>query len=198
MRAGRALFAARPADAVTIDDIVREADVAKGSFYNHFPDRDALVLAVVHEVRQSLEGAVQAANDGVEDPARRIARAVCVYQRFALEDPERARVLLRIQAGAAELEGPRNRGLVEDLTAGIAAGRLQVATLEAAMLFVIGASQSALMRNTRNPSPELAVSLTQQMCALILKGLGVPSAEAETIAAQSADEIVRRGGSAAG
>ena len=41
--AGQRLFCERPVDAVAIDDIVQAADVSKGSFYNHFPDRDALI-----------------------------------------------------------------------------------------------------------------------------------------------------------
>ena len=73
-QAGRELFAERPVDAVAIDDIVRKADVAKGSFYNHFADREALVAAITDDIRLGLEAAIDAANDGVEDPARRVAR----------------------------------------------------------------------------------------------------------------------------
>ena len=40
MRAGQVLFATRSVDAVSIDDIVAAAEVAKGSFYNHFPDKE--------------------------------------------------------------------------------------------------------------------------------------------------------------
>ncbi|MBL8773387.1 MAG: TetR/AcrR family transcriptional regulator [Phenylobacterium sp.] len=195
--AGRKLFAERPIDAVAIDDIVRAADVAKGSFYNHFADREALVKAVMTEIREQLEVAVGRVNAGVEDPARRIARALCVYQRYALDEPQRTRVLVRVSTGETNLSAPVNQGLADDLTAGLAAGRLAIATLESAMLFVMGASQAGLARTSREPSPALAVSLAQQLCALVLRGLGVPAGEAEAIAAQAADEIVR-GGAAAG
>jgi hypothetical protein len=36
------------------------------------------------------------------------------------------------------------------------------------------------------------------MCALILAGLGLPRAEAELIAAQASDEVVRKGASPPG
>jgi len=193
VRAGRELFAERPVDAVAIDDIVRAADVAKGSFYNHFPDREALVRAVTDEIRQDLEAAVHAANAAVDDPARRVARAVCVYQRYAVDEPLRTRVLLRVPSGFANLSGPRNQGLMEDIAAGLAAGRFIIATQEAGALFVMGVSQAALARTSRDPSTLLATSLAQQMCALLLRGLGVPATEADLIAAQAADEIVRRG-----
>jgi AcrR family transcriptional regulator len=190
IRAGRELFSQRPVEGVTIDEIVAAADVAKGSFYNHFPDREAFAREVVGEIRDALEGRVQGALDGVEDPARRVCRAVCVYQRYALDEPERARVLIRISSGRADISAPRNRNMVEDIRAGLASGRFTISTLEAAGLFILGVSQATLGRISEGVPPALAVSLVQQMCALILRGLGVPSAEAETIAAQSADELV--------
>ena len=191
IRAGRQLFAERAVDAVAIDDIVQAAEVAKGSFYNHFTDRDDLVKAVVGEIRAALEARVGEVNAGVEDPARRVARAVCVYQRYALDEPQNARVLVRVQSGFASLSSPLNQGAIEDITAGLAGGRFSIATTEAGLLFVLGVSQTAMARTCRDPQPALATSLSQQVCALILRGLGVPSAEAEAIAAQAADEIVR-------
>ncbi|WP_296599089.1 TetR/AcrR family transcriptional regulator [Phenylobacterium sp.] len=194
IRAGRALFAERPVDAVAIDDIVQAAEVAKGSFYNHFADREALVKAVVYEIREALERRVGAVNADVTDPARRVARAVCVYQRYAVDEPQRAKVLVRIQSGFARTDEPMNRGVAADVSAGLAAGRFVIATVEAGVLYVTGVSQAALARTCRNPDVSAAVSLSQQMCALILRGLGVPAAEAETLAAQASDELVRRPG----
>lgn len=197
LRAGRELFAERPVDAVAIDDIVRAAGVAKGSFYNHFPDREALVRTVTGEIREMLEAAVDAVNAGVEDPARRVARAVCVYQRFAVEDPLRARVLVRAPSGTANLAGPLNTGLAADIGSGLASGRFAIPTHEAGMLFVMGVSQAALARTAKDPGVAVATSLAQQMCALLLRGLGVPAPEADAISAQSADQVVR-GGAAPG
>lgn len=191
--AGRRLFCERPVDAVAIDDIVQAAEVSKGSFYNHFEDRDALVRAVTADVRARVENAVDRANADVEDPARRVARAVSIYLRYALDDPERAGVLVRIHSGHLTVTTPLNRGLVQDVTTGIDAGRFQVPTLESAVLMVLGVAQVALIRIVQEPHPGLAVSLAQQMCALLLRSLGVPNAEGEAIAAQTADEIVRRG-----
>jgi len=197
IRAGRELFAERPVDAVAIDDIVQAAGVAKGSFYNHFADREALVGAVTAEIRAGIEKAVDAANAGVEDPARRMVRATCVYVRFAVDEPERARVLVRVSGALVSTNVRLNRGLIDDLTAGLASGRFAIATLESALVFVMGVTQAALARVSREPSLPLAISLAQQISALLLRGLGVPSAEAETIAAQAADDLVRAGPSRA-
>ena len=192
MAAGRRLFSQRPIDAVTVDDIVQAAEVGKGSFYNHFADREALARAIAAQIRASIETAVARANAGVEDPARRLARAICTYWRYALDEPEPAGVLVHIHAGHTSLTAPLNRGLVEDLETGLASGRFDVATVESGLLYVQGVTQLALVRIVQDPNPAFAISLSQQMCALVLRGLGLEGAEANQIAAQASDGIVRK------
>jgi AcrR family transcriptional regulator len=191
--AGRRLYCEHPMDAVTVDDIVKAAAVGKGSFYNHFADREALVRAISAEMRARIEHAIRRINTGVEDPARRLARAVCTYLRCALDDPEGAGVLVRIHAGHTSLTAPLNRGLVDDIAEGLSAGRFQIATAECGVLYVLGVTQIALVRVVQEPTAGVAVSLAQQMCALTLRGLGLPGQEADLIAAQASDEVVRQG-----
>ena len=195
MAAGQRLFSQHPIDAVTVDDIVQAAEVGKGSFYNHFTDREALARAIASQIRSSVESAIARANAGVEDPARRLARAVCTYLRFALDEPEPAGVLVHIHSGHTSLTTPLNRGLVEDIETGLASGRFEVATVESGVLYVLGVTQLALVRIVQEHSPAFAISLSQQMCALVLRGLGVGGAEADKIAAQASDAIVRQNGS---
>ena len=195
--AGRRLFCDRPIDAVTVDTIVQTAGVAKGSFYNHFVDRESLVRAISAEIRAGVELAIDRANADVEDPARRVARACCIYLRFALDEPERAGFLVRIHSGHTSLEAPLNRGLVDDISRGLATGRFRVATLQAGVLYVLGVNQVALAQIVQEPSAPLAVGLAQQLCAMMLSGLRVPDMDADLIAAQASDEIVRAGAYAA-
>jgi AcrR family transcriptional regulator len=190
--AGLRLLSQRPIDAVTVDDIVQAAEVGKGSFYNHFADREALARAIPAQIRASIETAVTRSNAGVTDPARRMARAICTYWRYALDEPEHAGVLVHIHTGHTSLTAPLNHGLVEDLETGLASGRFDIATVESGFLYVLGVTQLALVRIVQEPNRALAISLTQQMCALVLRGLGVDGAEAAQIAAQASDAIVRK------
>jgi AcrR family transcriptional regulator len=192
MAAGLRLLSQRPIDAVTVDDIVQAAEVGKGSFYNHFADREALARAITAQIRASIEVAVTRSNAGVVDPARRLARAVCTYWRYALDEPEHAGVLVHIHTGHTSLTAPLNHGLVEDLETGLASGRFDIATVESGFLYVLGVTQLALVRIVQEPNRALAISLTQQMCALVLRGLGIDGAEAAQIAAQASDAIVRK------
>lgn len=188
--AGQTLFAEHPVDAVAIDDIVRQAGVAKGSFYKHFPDKDALLGAIVQDIRGRIEAEVTEANAGVTDPARRVVRGVCVYLRFVSEEPEKGGVLVRNDRSLPGME--INRGAVNDVTAGLAEGRFLVSTVEAGALFILGVAHAGLIRFNGDRGAASNIWIAQQLCQLILRGLGVPHAEAELIAAQAAEDILRK------
>jgi AcrR family transcriptional regulator len=192
VRAGQTLFSQHPVDAVAIDDIVGEAQVAKGSFYKHFPDKEALLGEVVGRIRDRIERQVVAANAGVEDPARRVARAMCVYLRFVADAPEQGGVLVRNnRSGGATPSLALNQGTVDDVTAGLAAGRFTAPSAEAGVLFILGVGHAGLTRFAGQQGAASNTWIAQQLCQLTLRGLGVDLAEAELIAAQAAEEIIR-------
>jgi AcrR family transcriptional regulator len=69
-RAAVRLFLEHGVEAVTIDDIAREASIAKGSFYRYFTDKTELVdaifapvAAIMREAMQRCEEALARAND---------------------------------------------------------------------------------------------------------------------------------------
>jgi AcrR family transcriptional regulator len=188
--AGLALLADRPIDALAIDEIVRAAGVAKGSFFNHFADKDAFSAAIASRLRRETEAVVGAANRGVEDPARRVAQAVCAYIAFAAREPARASVLLRLSPSLAATDAPLNGGVLSDVSDGLRAGRFAVPTAEAGVLLILGVAQIALARLLREPSQALAAALGQQLCALLLRGLGLEAREADRLAAQAAHAVI--------
>jgi AcrR family transcriptional regulator len=196
-RAALRLFAAAPVEGVSIDAIVAEAGVAKGSFYNHFADRQALAKDVAGSIRQALHLTVEAMNRDVTDPAQRVARAVSVFLRHALDDPEAAAALVRIHGSHLAVDDPVNQPVVADVRRGLAGGRFLIPTLDVGVMAVIAIAQVGLLRIAQERSPALAVATSQQLVMLLLRGLGVPTGEAERIAAQAVDAIVRAGGAPA-
>ena len=190
--AGRRLSSERPIEAVAIDDIVSAAEVGKGSFYNHFTDREALARAISAEIRALIEQRVDEANASETDPAMRIARAMCTFVRFALDDPERGRIIARAQPGFASPSARLNRGVVADIEKGMRTNRLSVETLEAGTLFVVAVTHALLGRVLEKRKRGLAGHLAQDACALTLQGHGIREREAREIAASAVDTIVRR------
>jgi AcrR family transcriptional regulator len=194
VRAGQALFATRSVDAVSVDDIVVAAEVAKGSFYNHFTDKDALAREVAVTVRAEAEAEVDLANATVVDPAERVARALAVFVRFALADPERSRAMMRLFAGATLPDAPMNRGVRRDLEAGLAAGRFRDLTVETGVVLTMGVVHIAITRVLDEAASEAAPAadppvLARGLALGLLRGLGLPAPEAKALADRAADNI---------
>jgi len=71
-RAAMELFIARGFDAVTVEDICQTADVAKGTFFLHFPTKDALLLEYGQQVTGELEEIWHAHHGGTAAALRKM------------------------------------------------------------------------------------------------------------------------------
>jgi AcrR family transcriptional regulator len=182
LRAGQSLFAQRSVDGVSIDDIVGAADVAKGSFYNHFPDKDALARALGDQARASAEALVAQVGAGVADPAERVARALCAFARQAVEHPEGVRMTMRLFPAATIPDAPMNAGVRADIRAGLAAGRFSGLSLEAAVLSAVGTVQITVARIVDREGLGSVADLAREMAAALLRALNLDPAEARDIA----------------
>lgn len=187
--AGQRLFAARSIDGVSIDDITMAADVAKGSFYNHFDDKEKLADAIVELVQGDCEQEVYAANIGQVDPATRVARAVGALVRYARAHPERYRAMVNLTHRRADIAAPINRGVRHDIAEGLAAGIFHGITVEGGILAVFSLISSAI-DHLRSGGAELR-AVIEEMAFVLLRGLGVPDAAARAAATASAGEFGR-------
>ncbi len=52
--AARSLLVSRSMDALSVDEIVERADVARGTFYNYFADKDALERELTSQSRDAV------------------------------------------------------------------------------------------------------------------------------------------------
>ena len=185
--AGFDLLAVKPIDAIPIDDVVATAGVAKGSFFNHFADKQAFASAIASEVRIELESQVTRANAGVTDPVERIAGGMLVGARFAIDNPKRTTVLLRSHGNSTARSHPLNKGLVDDFEAACAQGLLRHEARDSGVLYWLGLCQ-ILMSNLveRKLDRSAADRRIAEMIILGLTGLGVDYSDAATLAARLA------------
>jgi len=191
MLAGAELLSRRPIDAIPVNDIVEMAGVAKGSFFNHFEDKDEFAAAIATEIRLDVESRVTAANAGVFDPAERMARAMSVVAQFALAEPRRARIMMHGHPSEAISAHPLNQGIRNDIALGLASGRFRPAADGAGVILVVGVGQMILTALTQD-RVNLAVAqrLIKDALVLVLTGLGVAEAEAAALAARAVGEVV--------
>jgi AcrR family transcriptional regulator len=129
LTAGREVFAELGYGAAGVRDIVRGTDLAAGTFYNYFPDKQAVFAALVREVGEEARRRVRTARRAARTPRQFVEDAYRAYFGFIVEDAARAAFLSRntatIRAMFEHSEGPAGIGeLAEDLRAAIARGDL--------------------------------------------------------------------------
>jgi AcrR family transcriptional regulator len=188
MSAGQQLFATRSVDGVSIDEIVDAADVAKGSFYNHFVDKTALAGAIFELIQGDCEFHIMSANRDVLDPGARVARALCVMLRYALEHPERLQAMNSLAERKTVAQSRLNAGLSADIQQGLNSGQMSGVDLEVGVIMVLGvitvSTQHLLTSGTATPPRAFAATTG----AALLRALGV--AGAAEYAAQAAAECL--------
>ncbi len=189
--AGEKLMSARWAGSVSIDDIVAEAGVSKGSFYNHFTDKEALHQEIVKTVRVALREQILLETKDVDDPARRVARGCCISFRYFLEYPSRIGFLME---SLAPHRGPDriDQGIVGFVSDGIKCGRFLLATVESGVMLMHGLTVAGQLHGIAGMDSFSVIARVQQLSALLLRALGLQLAEADQIAAQETDFVIRR------
>lgn len=192
--AGQRLLAERPVDAVSVDEIVLAAGVAKGSFFNHFTDKHDFARAIATQIREACEAEVGRINAGEDDPLRRLTGGMLAAVHFALARRKQAQVMLRASTLATARDHPLNSGLRSDLDAAAAAGLLREEARDAALLFWLGACNMLMINVTeRRFTRTEAAERMKQMMLLALTGLGVSEMTAAELAASRAAQLEAMG-----
>jgi AcrR family transcriptional regulator len=185
MRAAEQLLSIRPPGAVNVDEIAELADVAKGTFYKYFTDKDSLVREVEDSVRAELEQRIAETNEGVGDAAERIARALAAMLSWSLRDPAKARTLFRMAPHFADPDAPSNAGVRRDVHAGVAASRFTGITDEAGVVLVLSVMTGAVNRALDLVQQKKVRALGESLAEALLIALGLPQRDAAAIAARA-------------
>ncbi len=99
IEAAASLFARTGYTASTVAAIGEEAGVSRGLVNFHFKAKENLLHAVIEQLVAELENEMFPA-DPPDDPLQALAVLVDAHRRFLTSQPERARLLFRLQAEA--------------------------------------------------------------------------------------------------
>jgi TetR/AcrR family transcriptional regulator, cholesterol catabolism regulator len=91
-RAAVTLFRKQGYDATTVEQIAERADVAKGTVFNYFPSKEALLHALSQDIHEKLLAELGAAETWTGTTRDRIVRLLVALARLAQED----RVVFRL------------------------------------------------------------------------------------------------------
>jgi AcrR family transcriptional regulator len=113
--AAKALFSERPWESVTVDEVVNDAGVAKGTFYGHFNDMNELAAAVADELIQSFDELIQPQRRSMSDPLVRIAFGCHAFIERMLKDRSWASLIARMGRSYRAVGQVTRSRLSEDL-----------------------------------------------------------------------------------
>jgi len=178
LAAARKVFAEKGLGAATARDIVRETDLASGTFYNYFTDKNDVFRALIAELADKARDVVRAQR---QMPGRtveeRVEGAYRAYFELVVEERELFEVLRR-NAGLVgvvtddEILEPGVRELFADLADWSAAGDLPQLDLDYLAAAMVGTGfQVAAVLLDRDP-PD--VDAAARFCTRVFMG-GIPA-----------------------
>lgn len=172
---------ARRGEALTAADVVAEAEVSNGTFYNHFEDRDAFLKVLGKESLRALITASAEATAG-EDPAWRFAVATAKVLRAGRAKPLWARAVLRLAEWGEPPQEELAHYLRADLREGLEKGRFRFGDDPVTMDIVVGTIMATLRRMSATEGDAPCLALTTQR---LLELLGLAQEEAEALSEQA-------------
>ena len=166
LAAARRVFSDMGYGAASVRDIVRGTDLATGTFYNYFPDKETVLRALVDEIAVEARARVRAARAAATSVEGFVADGFRAYFEFLVEDPETV-ALMRRNAGTIRTmfdEPALGAGIEElraDLEAAVATGRIPHHDADLMAAAMVGAAVEVGLRMVeREPlDVEAAVAL---------------------------------------
>jgi AcrR family transcriptional regulator len=190
--AAEKLIAEKGFERVTIDEIAETADLAKGTFYNYFDDKNQIATELALTIRKDLNNEVGTAQAGIDDPAARLALGICVFLRTAVTAPTHAAVVAHMYGQWVRPEAAGNLRLRKDLEDGYRMKRFSAARLDSAVVMTVATVQAGIMRALELADSSAVRTLALELSGLVLRALGVKWNESQAIAAKAVARVFDR------
>lgn len=192
MDAAVRVFARVGYEAASVHEITQAADVANGTFYTHFRDKEELVAAVAFAIAADVARRLDAAMADIDDAVERTSTATRQFLEFASGEPEWGWALFRGAWFVPELRRGVLAHLRADLERGVAQGAFKIdidAFTVDTLASMVLAALFARLRGEAGPEAGSKVAELQ------LRMLGVGPVRAHRVAWQPLPPMdLRRGG----
>ncbi|MBO9711520.1 TetR/AcrR family transcriptional regulator [Sphingomonas sp.] len=185
MDAAAALFARDGFEGASVHEITRLADVANGTFYTYFRDREAIAQAVAIGMAGQVAARLDQAMAGETHAARRVVLGTCGFIDFGAANPDWGRTLFRAAWQRRELRAGVMAFCRADLELGAAQGHFTTAIDDTAVDLFAATTMGGLFRRLEGAGPETG----RRTAELQLVMLGVPPTEARDFAWDDAAPI---------
>ena len=146
--------------AASVRDIVRGTDLATGTFYNYFPDKESVLRALVDEIGVEARARVHAARMAATTLEGFVSGGFRAYFEFLVEDPETV-AFMRRNAGTIRTkfdEPALGAGIDElrsDLEEGVRAGAIPPHDADLMAAAMVGAGVEVGLRIVEREPPDV-------------------------------------------
>jgi AcrR family transcriptional regulator len=183
--AGLALFLERGIEAVTIDEVAREAGMAKGNFYRYFRDKADLVEAVIEPVASTTRAAVQECDeklreaDGRDDAVaaygqlgNKLVAALAMHpDAMCLYLQERRAPATTARQAISDLATDLDRRALTLSQVAVDRRLVAVANPQVSAVAVLGAVEALALASVRNQVQMDPIETTRSLVSIVLEGL---------------------------
>lgn len=179
---------AGPGGQAVIDDVVRSADVSRGTFYKYFSSLDEARSALGQHLTNDLVEGLGAMFKDVADPVQRTASGWILITARAAMHPTWGAFVMRTEQfteDSAFIAAVR-RNTVE----GMKNGAYSIDCVKAAIDFQIGVAMQGMRRVVTLDEPPLPYIAA--LTTMGLRGLGVSKRRSASVTRVSMQDIVRR------
>lgn len=173
------VFAEKGRDAPVIEDFIKAANIARGTFYNYFKNTHELLTATSTWLTDDLVESIESEIQTIPDPVIRHGIGLRLWMRKAQSDPSWCGFVTAIWFhGGFALKAP-----LRDIRMGIKSGDFNCPDANVGVDMAMGTMRQGMIRLIHNPSPRLGKGFGDKIARIILQGLGAsPVKIAETMA----------------
>jgi AcrR family transcriptional regulator len=180
LQAALEVFAEKGYHRALVDDIVRASRTSKGAVYHHFPNKEALFLALVDEFAARLAQAVAVAIGGAHGALGKVQAALTAGLETFARNRELARILLleSVSLGPAyqskRLEvHERFASLIQaHLDEAVAEGSIPALDTRVATLAWLGALNEVVVQWLYRGRPDLLTDAVPALTPMLLRSIG--------------------------
>lgn len=185
LQAAREVFAEKGYHRALVDDIVRASQTSKGAVYHHFPNKEALFLALVDEFAGRLAEAVASAIGRAHGALGKVEAAVTAGLETFSRHRDLARILLlesvslgpAYQSKRQEVHGRFAALIQAHLDEAAAEGSIPPVDTRVATLAWLGALNEVVVQWLHSGRPDLRTEALPALVPMLLRSIGAKSAE---------------------
>jgi AcrR family transcriptional regulator len=174
------VFAEKGYHRAAVDDIVRASGTSKGAVYHHFPNKEALFLALVDELAARLATSLTTAIEASHGALEKVGAALRAGLQTFAEHRELARILLlesvnlgdTYEAKRAEVHGRFAALIHAYLDQAAAEGAIPPLDTRVATLAWLGAINEVVIESFRANDVGLLTRIAPELTLMLLRSIG--------------------------